>query len=83
MAKVQIKSEKITPFGGKFHVREHFSRYRLNTWSEMQQCHRIPVQRDCTFVDERVLLWRLMRGGCDITSDASSLVSSYLAHMQL
>ena len=25
MAKVQIKSEKITPFGGIFHVREHFS----------------------------------------------------------
>ena len=27
MAKVQIKSEKITPFGGIFHVREHFSRF--------------------------------------------------------
>ena len=27
MAKVQIKSEKITPFGGKFHVREHFPRF--------------------------------------------------------
>jgi hypothetical protein len=26
MAKVQIKSEKITPFGGIFHVRELFSR---------------------------------------------------------
>ena len=26
-AKVQIKSEKITPFGGIFHVRELFSRY--------------------------------------------------------
>ena len=25
MAKVQIKSEKITPFGGIFHVREQFS----------------------------------------------------------
>ena len=25
MAKVSIKSEKITPFGGIFHVREHFS----------------------------------------------------------
>jgi len=24
MAKVQIKSEKITPFGGIFHVREKF-----------------------------------------------------------
>ena len=27
MAKVQIKSEKITPFEGIFHVREFFSRY--------------------------------------------------------
>ncbi len=27
MAKVSIKSEKITPFGGIFHVRELFSRY--------------------------------------------------------
>ena len=27
MAKVQIKSEKNTPFGGIFHVRELFSRY--------------------------------------------------------
>ena len=27
MAKVQIKSERITPFGGIFHVREQFSRY--------------------------------------------------------
>ena len=27
MAKVSIKSEKITPFGGIFQVREQFSRY--------------------------------------------------------
>ncbi|MBQ9169660.1 MAG: hypothetical protein IJ148_02395 [Bacteroidaceae bacterium] len=27
MAKVQIKSEKITPFGGIFHVRDQFSRF--------------------------------------------------------
>ena len=27
MAKVQIKSEKITPLGGIFHVREQFSNY--------------------------------------------------------
>jgi hypothetical protein len=27
MAKVSIKSEKITPFGGIFHVRELFSRF--------------------------------------------------------
>ena len=27
MANVSIKFEKITPFGGIFHVREHFSRF--------------------------------------------------------
>ena len=27
MAKVAIKSEKLSPFGGIFHVREHFSRF--------------------------------------------------------
>ncbi len=27
MTKINIKSEKITPFGGIFHVRELFSRY--------------------------------------------------------
>ena len=27
MAKIQQKSEKVTPFGGIFHVREQFSRY--------------------------------------------------------
>ena len=27
MAKVSIKSEKNTPFGGIFHVREQFSRF--------------------------------------------------------
>ena len=27
VAKVQIKSEKITPFGGIFHVRELFPRF--------------------------------------------------------
>ena len=27
MAKVSMISEKITPFGGIFHMREHFSRF--------------------------------------------------------
>ena len=27
MSKVSIKSEKITPFGGTFHVRERFPRF--------------------------------------------------------
>ena len=57
--------------------------YRPDTWSEMQQYHRISVQRNYSFSDERILLWRFMRGGCNITTDAPSLVSSYPSYMQL
>ncbi|MBQ8457515.1 MAG: hypothetical protein IJ540_07930, partial [Prevotella sp.] len=31
MAKVQIKSEKVTPFGGIFHVNHRDSTYSINT----------------------------------------------------
>ena len=39
MAKVNIKSEKITPFGGIFHVRELFSRYVAfwSLWAPLKQ----------------------------------------------
>ena len=87
MAKVAIKSEKLTPFGGIFSIMEKFdsmlTRYRLNTGSEMQQYLRISVQRDSPFADERLFLWRLMRGRCNVTTDAPSLVSSYPSYMQL
>jgi len=32
VAKVSIKSEKVTPFGGIFHVRELFSRFLGPAW---------------------------------------------------
>ena len=87
MAKVQINSEKLTPFGGIF-----------QSWSNLTPCYHLLLTQhwvidaavssdtstaNYSFSDERVLLWRLMRGGCNIASDASSLVSSDLAHMQL
>ena len=56
---------------------------RPGTWSEMPQYYRLSIQRDCPFADERVLLWRPMRGGCNIASNAPSLVSSYPSYMQL
>ena len=85
-----------------------FTYYRPDTWSEMPQYHRIPVQPDCPldfirpflamtmpeqahhcssgstkpFADERVLLCRLMRGGCNIASNAPSLISSNASYMQ-
>ena len=38
MAKVQIKSERITPFGGIFHVRELFSRYMAPIIDKVKGC---------------------------------------------
>ncbi len=65
MAKVQIKSEKITPFGGIFHVRELFSRYVDPVIDKVLgiRCtsfgyQRLSVQRDCGFAVKRLLLWR-------------------------
>ena len=50
-----------------------FTYYRPDTWSEMQQYHRISVQRNYSFSDERVLLWRFMRGAVSYTHLASSI----------
>ena len=62
VAKVRIKSEKITPFGGIFHVREQLSHYvgpviGQSTGSPMYVI-RLPVRRDCRFAGKRLLLWR-------------------------
>ena len=65
MAKVQIKSERVTPFGGIFHVRELFSRYvgpvidkvlGLRCTSYGYQSARLQVRwQASTFVAETVL----------------------------
>ena len=87
MAKVIIKSEKITPFGGIFHVREHFSRFvgPVNRQSSGTSVHIVllSIQRDCGFFVKCLLLWRRLCGGCDEPFDASSLTSSLSSHMQL
>ena len=66
MAKVSIKSEKITPFGGIFHVREHFPvlwvRNRQSAGSEVYVI-RLSVQRDCWFAGKCLFLRRQLRGG--------------------
>ena len=48
----------------------------------MQQYHRISVQRDSPFADERLFLWRLMHRGCHHSSDVSPLASSDTSHMK-
>ena len=69
MAKVQQKSERITPFGGIFHVREQFSRYvgpvidkvlGLRCTSFGYQSARLQVRwQASTFV--AVTAWRTLR----------------------
>ena len=70
MAKVQIKSEKITPFGGIFHVREQFSRFvgpviDKVTGSEVYVIQ-LSVQRDCWIAGKRLFLRRQLRGGRNV-----------------
>ena len=74
MAKVSIKSEKITPFGGIFPFCR--SSYRQSTGSPMYVI-RLPVQRDCRFAGKRLLLWRWLRGGRYEPPDAPSLAASW------
>ena len=67
MAKVQIKSERITPFWRNFFKWEsNFplcrSGYRQNTGASMYVI-RLPVRRDCRFAGKCLLLWRWLRGG--------------------
>ena len=65
MAKVSIKSERITPFGGIFHVRELFSRYVGpvidKSAGSAVYVLRLSVQRDCWFAVKRLLLRRRLR----------------------
>ena len=69
MAKVSIKSERITPFGGVFHVREQFSSFvgpvidkvlGLRCTSFGYQSARLSVLwQASTFV--AVTVWRMLR----------------------
>ena len=68
VAKVQIKSEKITPFGGIFHVREHFSQ-KQKLWSFTLSSAYFFVSFDFVF-----LL---------LTRDSSSKLGSPLARLLL
>ncbi len=62
MTKLSIKSEKITPFGGICHVREHFSRFVGPVIDKVPglRCTSYGYQYsgDCRFAGKRLLLWR-------------------------
>ena len=61
VAKVQIKSEKITPFGGIFHVRELFSRFVNHDWTilhtvlEIKEILTKLLKRLCRFAENAYL----------------------------
>ncbi len=89
MAKVQIKSEKLTPFGGIFSIMEQFDSMLSPIIDQTlgQRCRSIIGYQYSEIIRSLMSVYfcggSCVRGGCNIASDASSLVSSDLAHMQL
>ena len=79
MAKIQIKSEKLTPFGGIFSIMEKFDSMLSPVIDSTlgQRCSSIFGYQFSEIVRS------LMRGRCNVTTDAPSLVSSYPSYMQL
>ena len=74
MAKVSMKSEKITPFGGIFHVREHFSRFVGPVIDKVLglRCTRSANKaRNSGFFVKYLLLWLRLCGGT-MASDGCS-----------
>ncbi len=63
MAKIQIKSEKLTPFGGIFSIMEQFDALLAQTIDSTLglRCTMFGYQyRDSTLSDVRISLWWLM-----------------------
>lgn len=88
MAKVQIKSEKLTPFGGIFSIMEQFDSMLSPIIDQTlgQRCRSIIGYQYSEIIRSLMSVYFCggsCVGGCNIASDASSLVSSDLAHMQL
>ena len=85
MAKVAIKSEKLSPFGGIFSIMEQFDSNLSSVIDspryEMQAVW-LSIQRNHPFAYERLFLWRLMHRGCHHSSDVPPLASSDTSHMQ-
>ena len=62
MAKIQIKSEKITPFGGFFPIMDSFDQVLSGVVDSTLglRTYRLSIQRNHSFANVCVLLWRLM-----------------------
>ena len=87
MAKIQIKSEKLTPFGGIFSIMEKFDSMLSPVIDSTlgQRCSSIfgyQFSEIVRFADERLFLWRLMRGRCNVTTDAPSRIILTPSYMQ-
>ena len=84
MAKVSIKSEKITPFGGIFHVRELFSRYVGPVIDEVLGLRCTSYGYQYSEIAGSLSSVYFCGGDCveDVTN-APSLTPSHSSHMQL
>ena len=85
MAKVAIKSEKLTPFGGIFPIMELFdsklsSVIDSTPWYEMQTVW-LSIQRNHPFAYERLFLRPLMHRRCYLSTNVPSLASPDTSHM--
>ena len=86
MAKVQIKSEKLTPFGEIFSIMEQFwcssgSNHRFHLGIEVHTVW-LSVQWNPAFSNLRIFLWRLMRWGCHDPPYETSVPPSVPSHLQ-
>ena len=89
MAKVAIKSEKLTPFGGIFPIMELFdsklsSVIDSTPWYEMQTVW-LSIQRNHPFAYERLFLWRHMYRGYDLLYPRQQFDSTHIhiSHLYL
>lgn len=86
MAKVAIKSEKLTPFGGIFSIMEQFDS-RLSSVIDStlgMRCRLYGYQYSeiIRSLMSVIILWRLMHRGCHHSSDVPPFASSDTSHMQ-
>ena len=84
MAKVQIKSEKLTPFGGICSIMEQFDALLSQTIDSTLglRCKLYGYQYSEIFRSLMcLLLWRHMHRGCLDSSDEASFIASKTSHM--
>ena len=84
MAKIQIKSEKLTPFGGIFHVMDLLERHLSHIIDGTLGKRSVSIGCDYSEIIRSLMcvyFWRLMRRGCFQPSYGTSELASFIAHL--